>query len=59
MARFLGNRNTKEVHDTYKPNNNCQLGEIKDRVTFYPDTLEQAHREGYDNCDYCLGNSQR
>jgi hypothetical protein len=23
-------------------------------VAFVPDTLEQPHKEGYDNCAYCI-----
>lgn len=55
--RYLGNIDTKEVHDTWNEQTNCQLNEIKDKVYF--DTLEQAHRAGYDNCYWCLGGSKR
>jgi len=37
--------------------NACQIDEIIDAgnaVVFDPDTLEQAHGEGYDNCAYCI-----
>lgn len=62
--RFLGNKNPSniEVHDLHHENNNCQINEIVrsgHAVTFYPDTLDQAHHEGYDNCAYCIGNSKR
>jgi hypothetical protein len=56
MARFLGNTSKKEVHDTNNEQTNCQLSEIKSRKTFTPDTLQQAHNEGYKDCDYCLDN---
>lgn len=61
MARFVGNASPskKEVHDTFNRNNNCQLNEIRQPVTFNPDTLEAARRQGYDNCAYCIGNSLR
>jgi hypothetical protein len=59
MARYLGNKNTTEVHDTHNEKANCQLSEIKSKKVFNPDTLQQAHREGYDNCAYCLGGSRR
>ena len=59
MARYLGNSDTSEVHDTNNKQTNCQLGEIKHRRTFSPDTLAQAHIEGYDNCAWCIGNSNR
>lgn len=48
MSRYLGNKNTMEVHDTYNEKEGCQLDEIK------PD-----HKEGFDNCAHCIGNSRR
>jgi hypothetical protein len=59
MARFVGNKSTKEVHDTNNTQTNCQLGEIKDRKTFTPDTLRQAQNEGYNNYAWCIGGSRR
>ena len=61
MPRYLGNKNTKEVHDTVNENANCQLSEIHpDHVVWFnPDTLNEAHREGYDNCAWCIGGSRR
>lgn len=58
---FLGNKNTMEVHDLMRQNANCQINEIKfeHRKYFIPDTLTQAHKEGFDNCDYCIGGSKR
>jgi hypothetical protein len=56
--RYCGNTNTKEVHDLDHEHTNCQIDAIVQaghvRV-FIPDSLEQAHSEGYDNCSYCLG----
>ncbi len=60
--RYLGNSNKKEVHDLNNEKPNCQIDEIistKHAVIFNPDTLEQAHKEGYDNCAYCIGGSRR
>lgn len=59
MARFIGNKGKKEVHDSYNEKTNCQLSEILERRTFSPDTHAQARSEGYDNCHYCLGGSKR
>jgi hypothetical protein len=58
---YLGNKNTMEVHNLSKQTQNCQINEIKfeHRKYFTPDTLEQAHKEGFDNCAYCIGNSKR
>jgi hypothetical protein len=62
--RFLGNSSPshKEVHDLYKEKSQCQITKIikaGHAVVFKPDTLTQAHSEGYDNCAYCIGGSQR
>jgi len=71
----MGNTNKMEVHDLdnekTKPNE-CQIDEIiaahnrdldnnRDGrvVIFEPDTLDQARREMFDPCDYCIGNSNR
>lgn len=62
--RFVGNTSKLEVHDLDNEKtdaNECQIDEIIEAghaITFTPDTLTQAHAEGYDNCDKCIGNSQ-
>lgn len=58
---YLGNKNTKEVHNLMDEQTNCQIDEIKseNKKYFEPDTLAQAHLEGYDNCAYCIGLSKR
>ena len=60
--RYCGNTNTKEVHDLDKETYQCQIDEILaagHAKPFSPDTLEQAHKEGYDNGAYCIGGSHR
>ena len=60
--QFLGNTNTTEVHDLSNEQRQCQIDEIiaaGHAVVFTPDTLVQAHAEGYDNGAYCLGGSTR
>lgn len=63
--RFVGNKNKKEVHDLDNEKtaaNQCQINEIiqaGNAVTFSPDTLSEAHRQRYDNCAHCIGQSQR
>ena len=63
--RFVGNTDKKEVHDLDNEKigkNQCQIDEIiaagHARI-FNPDTLEQAHTEGYDNGYHCIGRSKR
>ena len=57
MAPFLGNRRSGEFHDLARERPGCQIAEIPPsrRVTFTPDTLEQAIREGFEPCGWCLG----
>lgn len=62
--RFLGNSSPskKEVHDLRNEKTQCQIDEIisaGNAVVFSPDTLAQAHSEGYDNGAYCLRGSTR
>ncbi len=63
--RFVGNTNNMEVHDLDNEKtaaNQCQIDEIiaaGHATTFTPDTLAQAHSEGYDNCAHCIGGSTR
>ena len=60
--RFLGNTNRMEVHDRNNEKTQCQIDEIlaaDHAVGFVPDTLEQAHSEGYDNGYYCIGGATR
>lgn len=60
--QYLGNKSKKEVHNLHTEKNLCQINEIiraQNAVVFSPDTLSQAHSEGYDNCSYCIGSSTR
>jgi hypothetical protein len=60
--QFLGNKNKKEVHDLRNEKTQCQINEfltLGHGVRFSPDTLDEAHRNGYDNCAYCIGGSKR
>ena len=61
-TNYLGNKNTTEVHKLANEKPQCQIDEILDAgnaVKFIPDTLEEAHNNGYDNCAYCIGGSLR
>lgn len=60
--RYLGNTNKTEVHDLNNEKPQCQIDEIiaaGHAVVFTPDTLSQAHTDGYDNGYYCIGASTR
>jgi hypothetical protein len=59
---YLGNKNTTEVHRIADEKPQCQIDEILsagNAVKFIPDTLKEAHNNGYDNCAYCIGGSRR
>lgn len=58
--RYLGNTNTKEVHDLDNEKTSCQIDEIISAGHDKPfNTLSTAHNAGYDNCQWCLGGSTR
>ncbi len=53
--RYLGNTNKREVHDLIHED----ASPTGHALGFNPDTLDQAHVEGYDNCRYCIGELTR
>ena len=63
--QYVGNTDKMEVHDLDNEKtgpNECQINEIiraNHARIFNPDTLTQAHSEGYDNCRWCIGGSKR
>lgn len=58
--RFLANTNKMEVHDLDNEKTRCQIDEIIRAGNDKPYTsLQAAHRDGYDNGAYCIGNSSR
>ena len=59
MASYLGNSNTKEVHNLDQEKPGCKISQIKPehRVTFT--SLSEARGKGYDNCSHCIGSSTR
>lgn len=54
--KYLGNTHTKEVHDLNNEQTTCHIGDMKSehRKYFDPDTISQAHSEGYNDCGHCL-----
>lgn len=71
MRRYTGNMSGEqycansssskmEVHDLDNEKNPCQIDEIIEAGHDKPyTTLQKAHSDGYDNCDWCLGESTR
>lgn len=61
-SRFCGNSSPskKEVHDLDNEKPVCQIDEIIRAGHAVPfNSLDDAHRQGYDNCAYCIGGSRR
>lgn len=60
QKRYLGNTTTLEVHDTDNESDNCQLDEIKPEHRRWYDSLQEAKDDlEYDNCHWCIGDSER
>lgn len=58
--RYLANANEKEVHDLDNEKTQCQIDKIIAAGHDRPySSLDAAHRDGFDNCAYCIGNSTR
>ena len=56
MAGYLGNKSDKIVHHLTAMVPDCRIYFIKkeDRVYFDPDRLDQAVKEKFIPCTYCL-----
>ena len=60
--RFLANASPskREVHDLDNETRQCQIDEIIAARNERPyERLSDGKRDGYDNCQYCIGNSTR
>ena len=57
--QFLGNRNELEVHDLTREDPRCQISKIKPEHKVWFSSLPEAHRAGFDNCNWCIGDSKR
>ncbi|MGD8717293.1 MAG: hypothetical protein PVH29_00595 [Candidatus Zixiibacteriota bacterium] len=58
--RYVGDKRGRVVHDLEREapgRRGCCIPEIliSDVVTFEPDTLREAYREGFDYCPFCIG----
>ena len=59
-AKYCGNNSEMEVHDLDSEQVQCQIDEIIRAGHAVPfNSLDDAHKAGYDNCHYCLGGSTR
>jgi hypothetical protein len=63
--RYCGNTSKMEVHDFHLEDRRefaCQIEKFiasGNAKSFTPDTLEQAHKEGYHDCVFCIGFSTK
>lgn len=60
--KYLANTSysKKEVHDLDNEKTNCQIDEIIKAGHDKPyNSLEAAHKDGFDDCAYCLSGSKR
>jgi len=60
--RYIGNSSTGEAHDLRREAKNCRINaiiEAGDAVAFYPDSLKEAHADGYGDCSWCVRSADR
>jgi hypothetical protein len=56
MAGYLGNKFDMIVHHLAVMKEGCNIYGVKkgDRHYFVPDTLDQAKKEGFVQCEHCI-----
>jgi len=58
QTQFLGNSNTREVHDLVNEKPRCQLANMRPDHRVYYASTEEAQKAGYDFCAYCFSKKQ-
>jgi len=61
MAGYLGNKFDMIVHHLAVMKPKCKIYDIKkgDSVYFVPDILDQARKEGFVPCKYCVDKTSK
>ena len=61
MAGYLGNKFDMIVHHLAVMTSECKIYEVKkqDSVYFVPDILDQARKEGFVPCKYCVNKTSK
>ena len=61
MPGYLGNKSNMIVHHLAVMKPECRIYDVRigDRVYFVPDTLDQARKEGFVPCKYCVDKSPK
>ena len=56
MAGYLGNKSDNVVHHLAEMTPDCKIVQIKksEKIYFIPDTLEEAIKEKFILCKYCI-----
>ncbi len=56
MAGYMGDKSRMIVHHLAAMKHECMLYYVKkkDRVYFFPDSFDQAEREGFVQCSHCI-----
>ncbi len=58
MARYLANKQTREIHDLINATDACQINEIKGEHRLMVDDEDEVFHlimeEGFNGCSYCL-----
>lgn len=60
--RYVGNSETGEAHDLRRESKSCRIDKIiaaGHAVAFYPDSLREAHADGYGDCSWCVRSADR
>jgi len=52
---YLGNTNSKELHDLHNIKTNCRINLITPEHIKYFSSISEAMQEGYDYCAWCFG----
>jgi len=56
MAGYLGNKSNMIVHHLATMVPDCKIYYVKkeDKIYFFPDILEEAIKEKFSPCEYCV-----
>jgi len=57
--KFVGNRRSLEVHNLYNLKTQCSVDKMATKNKDFFFKLASAQKNGYDNCRWCIGNSNR
>lgn len=56
---FIGDSDRMVVHNLSLETRQCKLNEINVQNRDLFSSLQDAHRQGYESCQYCLGNKNK